>query len=365
MANGSPEKGDVLLMVGTRKGSFLYWSDPDRKEWQRNISHEGWMIHHMMHDPRDNSIYAATNSDVFGAVVQRSSDFGENWEQRSEKLDYEGDGERRVRKAWHLAIKPGDSPGHLYAGVERAGLFTTEDYGATWAPVSSLNDHAQSEDWNPGGGGLILHTIQVDPEDSNRIYVGISAAGVYRSDDGGKTWAAKNVGVRADFLEEKYPEFGQCVHKFAIHPANPDVLYQQNHCGVYRSEDRGDTWMEITEGLPSEFGFPFAINAHDPDTIYVIPLVGSENRVVPEGKMTVWRSRDKGTNWEALTNGLPDGAYLTILREGMAVDDCETSGVYVGTQTGQIFFSPDEGDQWELLADFLPPIYSISIGRVS
>ncbi len=365
MAERTPEKGNVLLMVGTRKGSFLYWSDPDRKAWHRNVSHDGWMVHHLTHDPRDNSVYAATNSDVFGAVVQHSSDFGVTWERRSEKLDYSGGSERRVRKVWHLTPKPGDEPGQLYAGVERAGLFTTDDYGTTWTPVPGLNDHVHSEQWSPGGGGLILHTIVVDPDDHKRVYVGISAAGIYRSDDGGETWTAKNVGVRADFLEEKYPEFGQCVHKFDLHPAQPNVLYQQNHCGVYRSEDRGDNWVEITEGLPSEFGFPFVINANDPNTVYVIPLVGSENRVVPDGKMVVWRSRDRGSTWEPLSSGLPDGAYLTILREGMAVDDCESSGVYVGTQTGQIFFSPDEGENWQVLADFLPPIYSVSVSRIS
>ena len=365
MAERSPEKGDVLLMVGTRKGSFLYWSDPDRKEWHRSMSHDGWMVHHLMHDARDNSVYAATNSDVFGAVIQRTPDFGRSWEKRSEKLDYPPDSDLRVRKAWHLSPNPAGEVGSLYAGVERAGLFTTTDFGETWNSVDSLNLHAHSESWNPGGGGLILHTIVVDPADHDRIYVGISAAGVYRSDDRGKSWTAKNVGVRADFLDDKFPEFGQCVHKFDLHPANPGTLYQQNHCGVYRSEDHGDTWVEITEGLPSEFGFPFALHAHDPDTIYVIPHEGSSNRVVPEGKMTVWRSRDRGDNWEAMTQGLPEGAYLTILREGLAVDNCDSVGVFAGTQTGQIFLSRDEGESWEVMADFLPPIYSVSIGRIS
>lgn len=365
MATRTPEKGDVLLMVGTRKGSFVYWSDPDRKDWHYRPSHDGWMVHHMTHDSRDNSIYAATNSEVFGAVVQRSEDFGGSWDRPSEKLDYAGDSERRVRKVWHLSPKPADSPGHLYAGVEQAGLFTTGDYGATWEPVVALNDHAHSKEWTAGGGGLILHTIVVDPEDPSRVYVGISAGGVYRTDDGGKTWNPKNVGVRAEFLEDNLPEFGQCVHKFDLHPTRPEVLYQQNHCGVYRSEDRGDSWIEITEGLPSEFGFPFAINANDPETIYVIPHVGSENRVVPDRRMAVWRSQDGGSGWETLTSGLPDEAYLTILREGLAVDDLESCGIYAGTQTGQIFFSPDDGENWEVLADYLPPIYSVSTGRVA
>ena len=211
---------------------------------------------------------------------------------------------------------------------------------------------------------MILHSIVLDPTDSNRIYVAISAAGVYRSDDGGATWHPKNKDVRADFLPERFPEFGQCVHKLAMHPATPEVLYQQNHCGVYRSDDRGDNWTDISEGLPSRFGFPFAVNAHDPDTVYVIPLVSDNQRVVAEGKMTVWRSRDRGDSWSPMSQGLPEGTYLTVLREAMAVDSCERSGIYFGTQTGQVFFSPDEGESWKLLADFLPPVYSVSTGMV-
>ena len=263
---------------------------------------------------------------------------------------------------------PGGKAAVVSAGLsvaERAGLFFTEDYGQTWRPVEGLISHEHSKGWQPGAGGLMVHTILVDPQDHNRIYVAISAAGVYRTDDGGKTWTAKNKNVRADFLPEKYPVFGQCVHKLAMHPARPEVLYQQNHCGVYRSDDRGDNWVEIAEGLPSEFGFPFAVHAHDPDTIYVVPLVGDGNRVVPEGKMTVWRSRNRGEQWEPMTDGLPDGAYLTVLREAMAVDDVDSCGVYVGTETGQLFFSRNEGESWELLANFLPPIYSVSTGRVA
>lgn len=361
----APKVGDVLVMVGTKKGSFLFWSDPARRRWQRSQHHKGWMVHHLAHDPRDNSIYAATNSGNYDGVVQRTPDFGATWERRSEKLDFPAESEHRVRKVWQLQPKPNGSPGHLYAGVERAGLFTTDDFGATWKGVDGLNNHEHSKDWQPGGGGLMVHTILVDPRDPNRIYVAISAAGAYRSDDGGMTWAAKNKNVRADFMPEKYPVFGQCVHKLAMHPAKPDMLYQQNHCGVYRSENRGDDWTEITEGLPSQFGFPFAIHAHDPDTIYVVPLTDDGNRVVPEDRMTVWRSRNRGDSWAPLTSGLPDTAHLTVLREGMAVDSADRCGVYVGTETGQLFFSPNEGDRWELMADMLPPIYSVSTGRVA
>lgn len=365
MASDTPREGDVLVMAGTRKGSFLFWSDPDRRQWQRAVHHQGLMVHHMLHDPRDNSIYAATNSSFFDAVVQRTPDFGKTWEKPEGRLEYPDESERQVRTVWHLAIKPTGGAGHLYAGVERAGIFVSGDFGGAWESIEGLNGHPHRDQWNPGGGGLILHTILVDPEEPQRIYAAISAGGVYRSDDGGQSWHPKNQGVRSEFLDDEYPEFGQCVHALAMHPARPEVLYQQNHYGVYRSEDRGESWSEITEGLPSEFGFPIAVHSHDPGTIYVVPLVGSDYRVVPEARMAVWRSRDGGSSWESLTRGLPEQAYLTVLREAMAVDDCESCGVYVGTETGQLFFSRDEGENWETLADYLPPVYSVSVGRVT
>ncbi len=364
MASDSPGKGDLLLMIGTRKGAFLYWTDQGREKWNRSFHHEGWMVHHLSFDPRHNTVYAATNSEIYGALVQRTDDLGASWEHRNEKLDYPPESESRVRKVWH--VRPGhpSQPDRVFAGAERAGLFVSDDRGGTWQGVAGLNNHPTSRDWSPGAGGLILHTILVDPGNPDRLYVAISTGGVYRSDDGGATWSPKNKGVRADFLPETYPEVGQCVHKLALHPAKPEVLYQQNHCGVYRSDDFGDSWEEITAGLPSDFGFPVALHAHDPDTLFVVPLVGAGQRVIPDGRMTVWRSRDRGASWEPLRKGLPEGAYLTILREAMAVDAYDPCGVYVGTETGQVFFSRDEGENWELLADFLPPVYSISTGIV-
>lgn len=361
MPKNRPSKGDVLLMVGTRKGAFIYWSNQERQEWQRSFHHEGWMTHHMAIDPSDQSIYAATNGEVFGGVVQRSPDFGGSWEKQNEKLDYDPDHAHRVRKIWHVL----PTKEALYAGVERAGLFQSSDQARNWTEIEGLNRHQHSEHWEPGAGGLILHTIIVDPSDSNRIYVAISTGGVYRTDDGGQTWEPKNQGVRADFLPDKFPEYGQCVHTLAMHPSQPDTLYQQNHCGVYRSDDRGDSWEDISNGLPSRFGFPFVIHAHDPDTVYVVPLDSDGNRVIPEGRMTVWKSTDRGSSWEPKTNGLPDGAYLTVLREAMAVDACDSCGIYVGTQTGEVFFSRDEGESWEVLANFLPPVYSLSTGMIA
>ncbi len=362
MPSEHPSSGDVLLLVGTRKGAFVYWSDPERKDWKRTFHHEGWMVHHLAYDQRAAAIYAATNSEVFGGLIQRSLDFGSTWKHRNEKLDYPASSEHRVRKVWH--VRPGHprDPERVYAGVERAGLFMSNDRGDTWEEVEGLNNHPTSQDWSPGAGGLCLHTILIDPEDADRMYVAISTGGVYRSDDGGNSWTPKNKGVRADFLPETYPEFGQCVHKLAMHPDQPNLLYQQNHCGVYRSDDRGENWVEISAGLPSDFGFPFVVNSSDPATIYVAPLVSAQQRVVPEGRMTVWRSRNGGESWKPMTKGLPEGAYLTILREAMAADALDPCGVYVGTQTGQVFISRDEGETWELLADFLPPVYSLSTG---
>lgn len=319
----------------------------------------------MNYDRRDGSLYAATNGTVFGALVQRSTDLGTSCEPRNQKLDYPEDSPHRVRKVWQVVPATDAQPSRLFAGAERAGLFSSDDHGQTWSGFDGLNRHPTGDNWQPGNGGLCLHTIIPDPLDPDRIYVGISAVGIFRSDDGGQTWAPKNKGVRADFLPEIFPEYGQCVHKAKIHPQKPGVIYQQNHCGVYRSDDRGENLSDISDGLPSRFGFPLALHAQDPDTVYVLPLEGDFNRVVPQGQMAVWRSRDRGATWTELRRGFPEDARLTVLREGMDSDACDPCGIYVGTQTGQVFFSRDEGDRWELLADYLPPIYSVSLASVA
>jgi len=251
--------------------------------------------------------------------------------------------------------------GALYAGVEPAGLFRSDDRGQTWSHVAGLREHPSTPEWQPGNGGLCLHSIVPHPTDADRMWVGISAVGAFETTDGGTTWETRNRGVRADFVPGDPPEFGQCVHKMGLHPAHPDVLYQQNHCGVYRSDDGGRQWTEITPGLPSQFGFPMAIHPHDPSTIYVIPLNGDDKgRHMIDGHTQVWRSRDRGESWQSLDNGLPKrDAYLGVLREAMATDPLQPTGIYFGTSTGQVFGSADEGESWQLIADFLPPIWSV------
>jgi len=352
----------VLVMVGTKKGLFFFWSDEGRRHWRRAMHHDGWSVNASALDPRDGALYAATNSEPFGGLVRRSDDLGVTWTQENHGLDFSEGSSYRVRAVWQVA--PGERPGVVYAGVERAGLFRSEDGGRSWAGVAGLNDHPHAPIWEPGGGGLCLHTIVRHPADPGRMWVAISTGGVYRTDDGGGTWRPRNDGIRADFLPGPAPEFGQCVHKVDLNAARPERLYAQNHGGVYRSDDGGDHWIDISAGLPSDFGFPLVVHPHDPDTVYVVPLGGDIRRYVVDGRMAVWRSRDRGSTWGALDTGLPTDAYLLILRDGLAADPCDTHGLYVGTTTGQLYYSRDEGRAWELLADLLPPIYSVVAVRV-
>ena len=360
-----PQPGDVLVMVGTKKGTFLFWSGPDRRNWQRSEHHLGWSTYAASYDARHGCLYAATNSDVFGALVQRSDDGGATWGHVNQGLDFSEQEERRVREVWQVQPGHPGRPDEVWAGSREAGLFHSADRGGNWRPVRALNDHPTAGTWMPGGGGLILHTIVIDPADADWVYACVSAGGSYRSDDGGGSWKPINKGVRADFLPDVFPETGQCVHKMVLHPARPQVLFQQNHCGVYRSDDRGDTWVDISGGLPSRFGFPMALHPHDPHTVYVVPLLSDDQRFVPDGQMAVWRSRDDGATWQRLTNGLPKSAWLTILRESLATDPCDAAGVYVGTTTGQVFYSRDEGETWDTLADHLPPVLSVSAAQVA
>lgn len=380
----------VLILVGTTKGGFIFESDEKRKKWEMSdILFKGWNVMHMQMDPRDQRLYAATSHFVYGPTIHHSDDLGNTWTQAKESpalsrgsksgrpastMDeaFISEGGESIKekpekmiKVWN--IKPGraSEPNVLYAGAQPASLFVSKDRGDTWTLNESLYDHPQRGEWGPGAGGLTLHTILLDPTNDQRMYIAVSAAGCYRTDDDGVTWKPYNKNVRADFMPDKYPEFGQCVHKMTMHPATPNVLYQQNHCGVYRSDNFGEDWVDIGEGkLPTPFGFAIGVHPTDPRTIYTVPEESQEYHISVDGQFAVWRSRDAGNSWEKLTKGLPERAHVDVLREAMGLDSFEDAGVYVGTNTGQLFYTRDSGDNWELLADFLPPIQSVEAAVV-
>ncbi|WP_439580472.1 WD40/YVTN/BNR-like repeat-containing protein [Elioraea sp.] len=349
----------VVVLVGTKKGAFLIESDAARRSWSlRGPFCEAWPINHVIAEPGTGRILAGGGNEWFGPAVWASDDLGATWTHSSNGMAY-GEGEPPIRSVWSLAA----TNGSVYAGVEPAGLFRSADRGETWDHVSGLREHPSRPHWQPGAGGLILHSLVIDPADDRRLWVGISAGGVFHSADGGARWEPRNRGTRADFNPEdqRYPEHGQCVHCLVKAPGPPDLLYQQNHCGMYRSADGGKSWQSIEAGLPSSFGFPAATHPRDPDTLYLVPLNGdSAGRYVPDGKVAVWRTRDGGANWQDLREGLPQrNAYLNVLRQALATDRLEPAGVYFGTGTGALFASADEGDSWACIAEHLPTITSV------
>lgn len=349
----------VLVLVGTKKGTFILESTDGRKSWAiKGPFCEAWPIQHVIADPATGAIYAAGGNAWFGAAVWKSTDLGETWTHSSAGLSY-GEGEDPVANAWSLAV----GADGLYLGTEPAGLFRSTDHGETWTHVAGLRAHPSRPEWQPGGGGLILHHIVTHPDDARKLWVGISSAGVFHSADGGATWEPRNRGTRADFNPEdqRYPEIGQCVHSLVLAPGGADRLYQQNHCGMYRSDDGGQRWTSIEAGLPSTFGFPAAVHPRDPDTLYLLPLNGDiQGRYMPEAKAAVWRTRDGGTSWQALRNGLPqENAYFGVLRQALSTDRLAPSGVYFGTGGGALFASADEGESWQCLAQHLPAISSV------
>jgi hypothetical protein len=373
---------EVKVFVGTRKGGLSFSSDEARQQWSCSDLHfKAWNVLHMNLDLRDHRLHVSAAHDVFGPSTHYSDDFGETWTQaerppafdvpstsgrplgspvEARKPDEAVQEPEKVIQTWNITPGRGSEPDVLYAGVQPAALFKSNDRGQTWKINEGLYHHPHRETWFPGAGGLALHTILPHPTNLRRMWVAISTGGCYHTNDGGVTWNPRNKNVRADFLPSYFPEYGQCVHKMALHPSQPERLYQQNHCGVYRSDNGGLEWIDIGEGkLDSRFGFPLVVHPHDPDTIYIVPEESDQFRVSVDGKFRVWRSCDKGETWQSLRKGLPDRAYLVVLRGAMAVDTFEESGIYVGTSTGQVFHSRDAGDHWELLADFLPPIYSI------
>lgn len=354
-------KGTILLLVGTKRGLFLL-SSTDRKTWQTQTTTLNAMrIFYANLDQRQGCrLFAAENGDFFGTFLRYSDDFGQTWNDPEQGIQFSPDSGQKLTNIW--VIEPGraDEPGMVYAGIDPASLWVSTDSGQHWQLNEGLANHPTRSRWEPGAGGLCLHTIVVDPSNRARMWVGISAVGCMRTDDGGESWKFANKNTRAGFLPDPYPEFGQCIHRFIQHPQQPDILYQQNHCGIYKTLNGGDDWIDIQHELPSEFGFPIALDAHHPDTVFVVvedPM--ARNNV--GGQFAVYRTTDGGEQWQAMTEGLPagSGVRLGVLRHGMCADTLEPCGVYVGTNTGQIFASRNQGESWNLIADFLPSIYSV------
>lgn len=353
-----------MLLVGTMKGAFILRSDKSRRKWTVEGPHfRGETVYAVAHDSRSGKgrTYAATSSFHWGAVLRTSDDNGKTWSSpERQTIRFPPDSGRALTQIWQIAPGRASDPNTLYCGVEPAALFVSKDRGETWEPDRGLLSHPHQPRWQPGAGGLCLHTIVLDPANSNRMLIAISAAGVYRTDDGGRSWRARNVGVRAEFLPDKHPEFGQCVHKVVNHPSRPERLFLQNHWGLYRSDDWGDTWHDIANGVPSDFGFAMQMHPHDPDTVYIVPLESDQFRCTPEAKLRVYRTTNAGKSWKALTTGLPQSdAYETVLRDALSADNHDPAGLYFGTRSGKLFASSDGGDSWQELANGLPPIVCV------
>ncbi len=364
----------VRVLVGTRKGAFILTSDAKRERWDASGPHfGGWEILHVKGSPVDpNRLYASQSTDWFGQLIQRSSDGGKTWEPVDNEFAYDGvpgthqwyDGTNHpweFTRVWHLEPSLTD-PDTVYAGVEDAALFRTDDGGQTWQELAGLRGHGSGSSWQPGAAGMCLHTIILDPADPERIFIAISAAGVFRTDDGGQEWRPANCGLHSDMLPDPEAEVGHCVHRIAMHSSRPGVLFMQKHWDVMRSDDAGESWREVSGNLPSDFGFPIEVHAHEPDTIYVVPIKSDSEHYPPEGKLRVYRSRTGGNEWEALTKGLPQrDCYVNVLRDAMAVDSLDSCGVYFGTTGGQVYASPDAGDTWVPIVRDLPAVLSVEV----
>ncbi|RCG30675.1 exo-alpha-sialidase [Sphaerisporangium album] len=364
----------VRVLVGTRKGAFILTADGKREQWDVSGPHfGGWEIYHLAGSPADPSrLYASQSGGWFGQVIQRSDDGGRTWAPVGNRFEYDGvpgthqwyDGTPHpweFARVWHLEPSLTD-PDLVYAGVEDAALFRSADGGRTWLELSGLRGHGSGPSWQPGAGGMCLHTIVVDPHDPERIFVAISAAGVFRTDDAGKTWRPVNRGLRSDGIPDPDAEVGHCVHRIAMHPSRPGVLFMQKHWDVMRSDDGGESWHEVSGDLPSDFGFPIAVHAHEPDTVYVVPIKSDAEHYPPEGKLRVYRSRTGGNEWEALTQGLPQSdCYVNVLRDAMAVDALDPCGVYFGTTGGQVYASADAGNNWAPIVRDLPAVLSVEV----
>jgi len=387
----------IRVLVGTRKGAFILSSDGQRNAWSVSGPHfAGWEIYHAKGSPADpDRIYVSQSSGWFGQIIQRSDDGGQSWFQpgsvgeeppaenpggmprgESNKFVYDTseatgrpltthqfyDGSQRpweFKRVWHLEPSLTD-PDTVYAGVEDAALFRTVDGGRTWQELAGLRGHETGPNWMPGAGGLCLHTIVLDPGNDQRIYAAISAAGAFRSDDGGASWKPINQGLYSKYIPNPTAEVGHCVHRITIHPSRPDVLFMQKHWDVMRSDDGGESWYEVSGNLPSDFGFPIAVHPHEPETVYVVPIKSDALHYPPDGKLRVYRSRSGGNDWEALTNGLPqEHCYVDVLRDAMAVDELNPGGIYFGTTGGQVYASADGGDHWAPIVRDLPAVLSV------
>jgi len=368
----------VRVLVGTRKGAFILTSDGKRKEWDVSGPHfGGWEIYHLKGSPADpKRLYVSQSTGWFGQTIQRSDDGGKTWEPVSNEFAYEGspgthqwyDGTQHpweFTRVWHLEPSPTD-PDTVYAGVEDAALFRSNDGGQSWQELPALRS-VKGNLWQPGAGGMCLHTILLNPDDPDRIFVAISAAGAFRTDDGGQTWKPVNRGLESGFeLPDSKAEVGHCVHSIATHRSRPDVLFMQKHWDIMRSDDAGESWHEVSGTLPSDFGFPIAVHAHQPNTIYVVPIKSDSEHYPPEGKLRVYRSQTGGNEWEALTNGLPQSnCYVNILRDAMAVDSLDPCGIYFGTTGGQVYASADSGDTWAPIVRNLPRVMSVEVQVLS
>jgi photosystem II stability/assembly factor-like uncharacterized protein len=365
----------VRVLVGTSKGGFVLTSDGRREQWDISGPHfGGWEVYHMKGSPADpDRLYASQSSGWSGQVIQRSDDGGRSWQAMDNKFGYDGetgthqwfDGTQqpwKFTRIWHLEPSLTD-PDTVYAGAEDAALFRSTDGGSSWAELPGLRTHRSAPDWQPGAGGMGLHTILLDPANPGRMFGAISAAGVFRSDDEGATWRPVNTGLNSEgVLPDPDADVGHCVHRIAMHPSRPDVLFMQKHWDVMRTDNAGQLWHEISGNLPTDFGFPIDVHAHEPDTVYVVPITSDSLHYVPDGKLRVYRSKTGGNDWEPLSKGLPQqDCYVNVLRDAMAVDSLDECGVYIGTTSGQVYASADAGDSWTPIARDFPRVLSVEV----
>ena len=364
----------VRVLVGTRKGAFVLSADGKRDVWEVSGPHfAGWEIYHIKGSPVEpNRLYASQSNGWFGQLIQRSDDGGETWDPVGNDFAYDGtpgshlwyDGTPRpweFKRVWHLEPSLTD-PDTVYAGIEDAALFRTTDGGKGWHEIASLRTHETGPAWAPGAGGMCLHTIIADPSNAERMFVAISAAGAFRTDDGGTTWRPINRGLKSEGIPDPNAEVGHCVHRLALHPSRPNVLFMQKHWDVMRTDDSGDSWHEVSGDLPTDFGFAIDVHAHEPDTVFVVPIKSDSQHFPLDGKLRVYRSRSGGNEWEALTDGLPQSnCYVNVLRDAMAVDGLDSCGVYFGTTGGQVYASADAGDHWKPIVRDLPAVLSVEV----